>query len=132
VTRSSAAGPLRRVHPDRNRLSRQAVRLAVAVPAFMVVAHAGGDLGRELRGGDDPLTFLRMSGELETLAVDVQSHVADVVEESGRAQVVEMVRREARVLADCVGDGGHPARVPACDRAAVVDCVRHRHHHLRS
>ena len=113
--------------------ARDPPRVALAVPAFVVVADRFGPLPQPFaerldqalavqRMAAQLLPFLvgRLAGLVENLGADLE--LPDVVEERGPVQTVQVVVRQAELLAEAVGVGANALGVSSRD--LVVDIER--------
>ena len=114
---------------ERDPVAPQAVRVAVAVPALVVVEHRGHRGVEPVEPADDPRAVLRVP--LHDLELELRQAVrlredcigdadlADVVEEPREAQDVESLPLEPELLAECDRDPLHALRVAGEEWPAV-------------
>ena len=114
-------------------LSGDATRVALAVPVLVVVPDRVGPRAQPFVEGLDerlavqgmaaqllPFLVRRLAGLVQDLGADVE--LADVVEERGPIQTVELLSCQAELLAEAVGVGADALGVSARD--LVVDVER--------
>ena len=115
----------------RNGVAGQAVWIAQAVEAFVVIAHAGTQMGQVLDLGNDGVADERMLADVRLLffgegALLLQhaianADLADIVEQAGQVEVAENHRTEAHVLAQANGHARDPFAVAAGEGALGAD-----------